>query len=783
MKIVWAITFFPFLVGAASTTVAGDAPPNVLLILADDLGYSDLGCYGSEIETPNLDRLAANGLRFTQFYNTARCWPTRAALLTGYYPQQVRRDTLPEIRSGGGGVRPEWARLLPEMLARAGYRSYHSGKWHIDGSPLENGFSRSYLLQDQGRFFSPQTHSEDDQPLPAVSRDEGYYATTAIADHAIRCLSEHAEQYANQPFFHYLAFTAPHFPLHARPEDIAKYRERYGAGWDAIRADRWERMRSMGLVVGERSPVEYDVGPPYDFPDDIAALGPGEVNRPVPWVELMPEQQEFQATKMAIHAAMIDRMDQEIGRVLDQIESMGELEDTLILFLSDNGASAEIMIRDDGHDPAADPGSAASHLCLGPGWSTVCNTPFRRHKTWVHEGGIATPLIVSWPNGIAARNELRHTAGHVIDIVPTLSEVTGCERFRLWEDVPTPLPPGLSLVPAFESDGQVAHSDLWWWHEGNRAFRRGDWKIVAAGVDAPWELYNLAADRAETNNLAAEHPDLVQALDQAWNDHVRKFQRLASADLEDPPVATEPIKDLILSGEAVLIAGRPAFVFMPPEELRQTPQPWVMYGPTLPGYPDTHEQWMHEQFLAAGIAVAGIDVGEAYGSPWGNEGLDALYHTMVKRGYSERPVLLGRSRGGLWVSSWAAENLDKVAGIAGIYPVFDLTTYPRIENAAPSYGLTTEALMLRLAEFNPIARVHRLAEAGIPACFIHGDIDEVVPLEANSAAFVGVYEAAGKRELVNLIVAEGQGHNYWEGFFRCQELVDFVIERAKGPRE
>ena len=541
---------------AAPSAMADEARPNVLIILADDLGYSDLGCYGSEIDTPHLDGLAANGLRFTQCYNTARCWPTRAVLMTGYYAQQVRRDSLPGIPSGGRGVRPDWARLLPEMLHQADYRSFHSGKWHIDGTPVATGFDHSYYLQDTGRFFSPRVLFEDDQPLMSVEPGTGYYSSIAIVDRAIEFLQEHEAQFPEQPFFQYLAFAAPHFPLHALPEDIDKYRERYLVGWDQIRAERWQRMQEMGLVTGPLSDVEYDVGPPYDFPEDIEALGPGEVNRPLPWDELTQEQQEFQATKMAIHAAMIDRMDHEIGRVLDQLRAMEALDNTLIMFLSDNGASAEIMVRGDGHDPAAPPGSAETHLCLGPGWSTACNTPFRRHKTWVHEGGISTPLVVSWPNGIASRNELRHDAAHIIDIVPTILDVAQTERLRLWDNVPTPLPPGLSLRPAFEGDGLIHHLDLWWQHEGNRAYRQGDWKIVAAGEDAAWELYNMSVDRAETMNVAADHPDLVNQLVQAWQARWNEFQRLAVNDLEDVEVAGEPIKSLILPGESFLVAGR-----------------------------------------------------------------------------------------------------------------------------------------------------------------------------------------------------------------------------------
>lgn len=524
-----ALIWFAALFAVPSGSWAAQRP-NVLVILADDLGFSDLGCYGGEIDTPHLDGLAERGLRFTQFYNTARCWPTRAALLTGYYAQQVRRDTVPGVPSGGRGKRPQWARLLPEMLAAAGYRSYHSGKWHVDGMPLEGGFHRSYYLQDQGRFFNPKVHYEDDRRLPPVRPESGYYATTAIADHAVRCLKEHARDHGGKPLFHYLAFTAPHFPLHALPEDVARYRERYRRGWAAVRAERWRRIQGMGIVSCALSAVEREIGPPYHFPGALKALGAGEVNRPLPWGRLNAEQREFQATKMAIHAAMVHRMDGEIGRVLDQLRQMGALDDTLILFLSDNGASAEIMVRDDGHDPAADPGSAATYLCLGPGWSTTSNTPFRRHKTWVHEGGIATPLIAHWPKGIRARGELRHNLGHVIDILPTILEATGARRFSNYRGRPVPPPPGRSLLPAFARDNAVARDDLWWLHEGNRAIRVGDWKLVSTR-NGPWELYNLSTDRAETNDLAARYPDKVRELERVWTLRMGQFRELATSGL------------------------------------------------------------------------------------------------------------------------------------------------------------------------------------------------------------------------------------------------------------
>ena len=508
--------------------------PNVVFILADDLGYSDVGCYGGEIATPHLDSLAQAGLRFTQFYNTARCWPSRAALLTGYYAQQVHRDALPEVGGGSQGVRQPWARLLPDLLKPAGYRSYHSGKWHIDGPVLRSGFLRSLDLRNQGNFFTAAGNSIDDVPVKVPTDEKGYYATIATVDHAIACLRDHAANHADKPFFHYIPFIAPHFPLHALPEDIAKYRDKYLAGWEAMREARFARQQKMGLVNTTLSALEREVGPPYAFPEALEKLGPGEVNRPLPWSELTDEQRRFQATKMAIHAAMVDRMDQEIGRYLAQLRAVGAFDNTLIFFASDNGASAEIMVRHGGHDPTAAPGSAATYLCLGPGFSSACNTPFRRHKTWVHEGGISTPLIVHWPRGITAKNELRHTSGHVIDIVPTVLELAGVEKPTVWNGEPIPPAPGKSLVPALANDVIVPRDSLWWWHEGNRTIRVGDWKLVAAKGD-PWELYDLKSDRAEQYNLAAQLPDKVKELEQAWQRQTDSFTELARQTLAAKP--------------------------------------------------------------------------------------------------------------------------------------------------------------------------------------------------------------------------------------------------------
>lgn len=515
--------------------------PNIVIIVVDDMGFSDPGCFGGEIATPNLDSLAQNGLRFTQFYNTARCWSTRSAIVTGYYPQQIRMDPVQNGKS-----LPAWTQLLPHYLKPLGYHSYHSGKWHVTLAPkpvADGGFDRSYTLHDHDRNFNPNNHWVDDEPIPAIQPNSVYYTTTAITDYTLQHLKAHAREHADSPFFVYTAYTVPHFPLQALPEDIAKYKETYLKGWDKIREERHARLLQSGIVNCDLAQREDRSGTPSGVSEQWSNdLGPGEVFYPVDWDSLTEEQKEFQANKMAIHAAMVDRVDQEVGRIVQQLREMNAFEDTLLLFFSDNGASAEILIRGDRHDSTAEPGSAGSYLCLGPGWSTASNTPFRRHKIWNHEGGISTPLIVHWPNGIAGKNSLRHDVGHVVDIVPTILDLLGIERATTLHDVPVPPFPGISLATAI-ADPTIAppvpRDYVYFQHSGNGALRVGDWKCLytktgepasvppverTRGIDG-WSLYNLATDRCEQVDLARERPEKLAELVKKWRELTRQYQR------------------------------------------------------------------------------------------------------------------------------------------------------------------------------------------------------------------------------------------------------------------
>ncbi|MEM9646786.1 MAG: sulfatase-like hydrolase/transferase, partial [Planctomycetota bacterium] len=529
-----------------------------------------------------------------------------------------------------------------------GYRSYHTGKWHIDNQPTKTGFDASNVT-DVGRYFRPVPGKGGKPAKPMTFRDD-YYLTSAMADDAVNNLQLHHQSHSAKPFFQYLAFTAPHFPLHALPEDIELYRDTYDVGWDVIRQQRWQRMREMGLLdpktAAHFSTPERNLGPPYHFTDAFEILGEGELNRPLAWNQLTEKQKKFQATKMAIHAAMIHRMDIAIGRVFDQIRAMGQWDNTLVMFLSDNGASAEIMVRGDGHDPKADPGSALTYLCLGPGWSTVCNTPFRRHKTWTHEGGTATPFVLSWPKRIKTGGQFRRNPQHVIDVASTLLDLTGAQH-----PASSPEPPGRSFLPEFDQSAEVDDRELWWNHDGHRAIRQGDWKAVAPEGE-PWELYDFSKDRIESVDLAVSNADKLAELVAAWERQRDQAAELATRDLAPQVLEKESRRvarsgkmwdaqnlarvkrtQVLIDSETFRVKDRHAFLMKPEMPAKSKfGMPWVFYAPTLSPYPDKHESWMHQRFLDAGVAVAGIDVGEAYGSPQSQPFFDALYDHMVKLG-------------------------------------------------------------------------------------------------------------------------------------------------------
>jgi arylsulfatase len=485
-----------FLLSCGTPSVRPAGRPNIVLILADDLGYSDLGCYGGEIRTPNLDRLAARGLRFTQFYNAARCCPTRASLLTGLHPHQAGIGHMVEDRGlpGYRGRLNDRCVTIAEVLRSAGYRTYLSGKWHVGQArpqwPADRGFDRSFALISGGtNYFELERGrimARDGEPYAPPAGNLGYLTDT-FTDHALRFLEEAGREPA--PFFLYLAYTAPHWPLQARPEDLARTRGRYAAGWDAAREARLRRMADLGLV------------------DPRWALAPRDPRVP-PWEEA--KDRELQELKMAVYAAMVERMDEGIGRVVAQLDRMGAADRTLVLFLSDNGASAEEYDR---VTPAVPPGPRESFHTCGPPWANVSNTPFRSYKHWVHEGGISTPLIACGPPVAAAGGATREP-GHLVDLMATLVEVAGAEYPRTFAGRDVLPMEGRSLVPVLRG-GSLGERTLAWEHEGNRAIRKGSWKLVARH-GSPWELYDLDADRTENHDLAARHPERVAVLSRAW---------------------------------------------------------------------------------------------------------------------------------------------------------------------------------------------------------------------------------------------------------------------------
>ena len=496
--------------------------PNILIILNDDMGFSDIGCYGGEIETPNLDRLASGGLRYSQFYNTARCSPSRASLLTGLHPHQtgigiLTYDTGPE---GYPGDLSKNCITIAEVLKRKNYRCYLSGKWHIAKNlttptgawPLQRGFDEFFgTIIGAGSFYNPNTLTRgNDNVEHEAEQDPEFFYTDAISDQAVDYVRAHVKDHPKTPFFQYVAYTAPHWPLHAHEEDIAKYKGRFDAGWDRLREERLARLVKDGIIHPAWRLTDRDPTQP-------------------PWTEA--EHREWLLRCMEVYAAQIDRMDQGIGRIVQALEETSQFENTLIIFLSDNGACAEdipegvtakelvdeLMIAKAttrtgelvrfGNDPSIMPGGEDTYQSYGTAWANLSNAPFRLYKHWIHEGGIATPLIVHWPRGIAEAGGLRHHPGQLPDIMATILDVTGAAYPREHDGHAIPPCEGESLVPSFTAD-DTERGPLFWEHEGNAAVRVGKWKLVR-NYPGPWELYDLEADRTELHDLATQHPERV----------------------------------------------------------------------------------------------------------------------------------------------------------------------------------------------------------------------------------------------------------------------------------
>jgi arylsulfatase len=542
MKIITRILSSAFMWLCVSV-LAGDRP-NILLIMSDDMGFSDLGCYGSEIQTPSLDALAKNGIRFTQFYNTARCCPTRASLLTGLYPHQAGVGHMTNDR-GHDGYRGQLNRqcaTMAEVLGAGGYRSYMCGKWHVcrdirpngDNSawPVQRGFEKFYgTITGGGSFYDPTSLCRHNKFITPENdpdyKPEKFYYTDAISDNAVRFLQQHGQDSPDKPFFLHVAYTAAHWPMHALEKDIAKYRGKYDGGFEPIRRARFERMKQLGLI------------------DAKAELSPAAED----WNKT--EHKEWNARCMEVYAAMIDCMDQGIGRIVAQLKKDGRFDNTLIFFLQDNGGCAEQMGRTanrsesptplkafgpddlqpkvwppmqtrDGRwmrtGPGVMPGPEDTYVAYGRGWANVSNTPFREYKHWVHEGGISTPLIVHWPAGLASkrRGKLERQPGHLIDIMATCVDVSGAKYpQKLHAERIKPLE-GVSLQPTFEGNSLKRQQPIFWEHEANRAIRDGKWKLVAK-EDQPWELYDIEKDRSELHDLAAKNPRKVKELAAKWD--------------------------------------------------------------------------------------------------------------------------------------------------------------------------------------------------------------------------------------------------------------------------
>ena len=524
--------------------------PNVVLILADDMGYSDIGCFGSEIATPNIDGLAANGVRFTQMYNCARCCPSRASLLTGLYPHQagVGHMTSDLGHPSYRGHLNERCATIAEVLQGGGYSTLMAGKWHVGGmldlrrpetwrpgegghpSPLTRGFQRFYgTLEGCCSYYNPHTLMEGGALVSPGTDD--YYYTDAITDHAVAMIAEHGGK--EKPFFLYTAYTAPHWPLHAPPEDIARYQGRYRRGWDATRKDRYDRLVELKII------------------DPKWALSKRDEQAP-PWEEV-PDR-DWEDRRMAVYAAQVDRMDQGVGRILQKLREMRIEENTLVMFLSDNGGCAEFLAEDGfvqnvlwpmrdgrhvraGNFPGIMPGSEDTYMSYDLPWANASNTPFRLFKHWVHEGGIATPLVVSWPRGVRSPR-LEHEPAHVIDIMATIVEATGVSYPGELAGRPIQPLEGESLLAALRGERWRRERPLYWEHEGNCAVREGEWKMVRR-YPGRWELYNLERDRTEQLDLIGKEKGRAAALEKLYEAWAERCQVLPVEDL----VKIAPIED------------------------------------------------------------------------------------------------------------------------------------------------------------------------------------------------------------------------------------------------
>lgn len=484
-----------------------DNRPNIVLILADDIGYSDIGPYGGEIDTPNLDRLAQNGLRFSRFYSNNMCVPTRAALLTGI-------DAT--IALDNGTLRPD-AITVAEILGESGYATYMTGKWHLSKDhnheelPVQRGFQSFYgTLLGAMSFFAPATLMRDNESAESDFQDPDFYYTDAISDAAVAYVREAAS--GDHPFFLHVAYNAAHWPLHAPAEAVAKYEGRYADGWDELRQRRHERMKELGVVN-----PDWELSPRH--PD-------------VPAWDRAPHK-AWQQRRMEVYAAQIDLMDQGIGRLLDALAETGELDNTLVLFQIDNGG-CHVEYEPDrkgpylpettrdgrpvrpGNLPEIMPGPEDTYQSYGYGWANLSNTPFRLFKKFDHEGGISVPLIASWPGRVAEPGGITNQVVHVNDVTPTLLDVAGVRHPSRFEGGPVLQMDGKSFLAVIEGEQRRAHDALFWKWSRGRAVRRDRWKLVATD-DEPWELYDIEADGTELNNLAAEHPDVVAGLERLWN--------------------------------------------------------------------------------------------------------------------------------------------------------------------------------------------------------------------------------------------------------------------------